>query len=87
MAHARQEERRIVTRLVKDACIFLNRPDFLAAGCALHVMAMDNDESYIPLKPEVCWQLPFDVTTTSKTTRVITRIAAMESARLGSWRR
>ncbi len=49
----------IVTRLVKDACIFLNRPDFhRGPGCALHVMAMDNDESYIPLKPEVCWQLP-----------------------------
>ena len=49
----------IVTRLVKDACIFLNRPDFARGpGCALHVMALDNDESYIPLKPEVCWQLP-----------------------------
>jgi len=49
----------IVTRLVKDACIFLNRPDFhRGPGCALHVMAIDNNESYIPLKPEVCWQLP-----------------------------
>ncbi len=49
----------IVTRLVQDACIFLNRPDFhRGPGCALHVMAIDNEESYIPLKPEVCWQLP-----------------------------
>ena len=49
----------IVTRLVQGACIFLNRPDFARGpGCALHVMAVDNDESYIPLKPEVCWQLP-----------------------------
>lgn len=49
----------IVTRLVKDACIFLNRPDFArGAGCALHVLAMDNNESYVPLKPDVCWQLP-----------------------------
>ena len=49
----------IVTKLVQDACIFLNRPDFpRGSGCALHVMAIDNDESYIPLKPEVCWQLP-----------------------------
>jgi hypothetical protein len=49
----------MVTRLVQNACIFLNRPDFpRGAGCALHVMAIDNDESYIPLKPEVCWQLP-----------------------------
>lgn len=49
----------MVTKLVDDACIFLNRPDFhRGPGCALHVMAMDNQESYIPLKPEVCWQLP-----------------------------
>ncbi|MGH9020667.1 MAG: hypothetical protein ACRDV0_06565, partial [Acidimicrobiales bacterium] len=49
----------IVTRIVKGACIFLNRPDFARGpGCALHVMAIDNDESYIPLKPDVCWQLP-----------------------------
>jgi hypothetical protein len=49
----------IVTRLVKDACIFLNRPDFhRGPGCALHVLAIDEGESYIPLKPEVCWQLP-----------------------------
>ncbi len=47
------------TRLVDDACIFLNRPGFARGpGCALHVLAMDNGESYIPLKPEVCWQLP-----------------------------
>ncbi len=49
----------IVTRLVKGACIFLNRPDFhRGPGCALHVMALDDDESYIPLKPDVCWQVP-----------------------------
>jgi hypothetical protein len=24
----------------------------------LHLLAMDNNESYIPLKPEVCWQVP-----------------------------
>ncbi len=49
----------IVTKLVQDACIFLNRPGFARGpGCALHVMALDNDESYIKFKPEVCWQLP-----------------------------
>jgi hypothetical protein len=49
----------IVSKLVQDACIFLNRPDFARGpGCALHVLALDNNESYIPLKPEVCWQLP-----------------------------
>ena len=49
----------IVTKLVKDACIFLNRPDFhRGPGCALHVLSIDAQDSYIPLKPEVCWQLP-----------------------------
>ena len=39
-------------------------------------MAMDNNESYIPLKPEVCWQLPLrreDVTLASG--HIVTRIA------------
>lgn len=66
----------MTTRLVKDACIFLNRPDFhRGPGCALHVMAMDNAESYIPLKPEVCWQLPLrreDITLAND--HVVTRI-------------
>ncbi len=49
----------IVTRLVGEACIFLNRPDFArGAGCAFHVKAMDEGRSYVGLKPEVCWQLP-----------------------------
>ncbi len=49
----------ITTRLVEDACIFLNRPGFKRGpGCALHVLAMDTGESYIPLKPDVCWQVP-----------------------------
>ncbi len=48
-----------VTKLVQNACIFLNRPDFhRGAGCALHVLALDTGESFIPLKPEVCWQVP-----------------------------
>jgi hypothetical protein len=47
------------TRLVKDACIFLNRPGFPAgAGCALHLAAMAQNRSHVELKPEVCWQLP-----------------------------
>lgn len=65
-----------VTRLVEDACIFLNRPGFhRGPGCALHVMAIDSGESYIPLKPEVCWQLPLrreDVTLANG--RLVTRI-------------
>jgi hypothetical protein len=47
------------TRLVDDACIFLNRPDFhLGAGCALHVHSMRTNEHHSDVKPEVCWQLP-----------------------------
>jgi hypothetical protein len=49
----------MVTKLVKGACIFLNRPEFhRGPGCALHVLALDTGESYIDLKPDVCWQLP-----------------------------
>jgi hypothetical protein len=47
------------TRLVDDACIFLNRPDFPAgAGCALHQHAMRTGRHHSELKPDVCWQLP-----------------------------
>jgi hypothetical protein len=47
------------TRLVDDACIFLNRPDFEAgAGCAFHVAAVEAGERFIDWKPDVCWQLP-----------------------------
>src|SRR5688500_2032678 len=47
------------TRLVDDACIFLNRPGFGAgAGCALHVAAVNRGLRHMDLKPEVCWQLP-----------------------------
>ncbi|MDQ4132210.1 MAG: hypothetical protein M3179_03165 [Actinomycetota bacterium] len=48
-----------VTRLVQDACIFLNRPGFPGgAGCALHRAALDRGERPMDLKPGVCWQLP-----------------------------
>ncbi len=47
------------TRLVKDACIFLNRPGFAGGpGCALHRAALERGEPPIELKPDVCWQLP-----------------------------
>jgi hypothetical protein len=52
----RQEWR---TRLVEDACIFLNRPEFPGgAGCALHLHAMRRGIHHSDVKPEVCWQLP-----------------------------
>lgn len=75
----------IVTRIVQDACIFLNRPDFhRGAGCALHVMALDNNESYIPLKPDVCWQLPLRRDDeVSEDGHVITRIAQWNRSHWG----
>lgn len=48
-----------VTRMVKGACIFLNRVDFEAGpGCSLHLGALDRGERPLDLKPDVCWQLP-----------------------------
>lgn len=53
-----------VTRVVDDACIFLNRPDFPGgAGCALHVAALEAGERPLDWKPEVCWQLPLRLDT------------------------
>ena len=47
------------TRLHKDACVFLNRPDFEAGpGCALHLHAMNTGKHFAETKPTVCWQLP-----------------------------
>ncbi|MCU4184637.1 hypothetical protein K6U06_09725 [Acidiferrimicrobium sp. IK] len=48
-----------VTRLVDDACIFLNRPGFEGGpGCALHRAAVETGRLPLELKPDVCWQLP-----------------------------
>ena len=48
-----------VTRLVDDACIFLNRPGFAGgAGCALHIAALEAGERPLDWKPNVCWQVP-----------------------------
>jgi hypothetical protein len=50
------------TRVVDGACIFLNRPGVAGgAGCALHLGAVEADESPIDWKPSVCWQLPVKV--------------------------
>ena len=47
------------TRLVDDACIFLNRPGFPGGpGCALHLHAIRTGVHHSTVKPEVCWQLP-----------------------------
>ncbi len=47
------------TRVVNDACIFFNRPEFAGGvGCALHIGALDNDEPPTDWKPSICWQAP-----------------------------
>jgi hypothetical protein len=54
--------RRVNTRVVDGACIFLNRPGFAGGeGCALHLSAIDAEESPLDWKPSVCWQLPIRV--------------------------
>jgi hypothetical protein len=55
----RQADGTRTTRLVDDACIFLNRPDFPGGpGCALHRAALARGQEPLTLKPDVCWQLP-----------------------------
>jgi hypothetical protein len=56
------DERRTNTRVVDGACIFSNHPGFEGgAGCALHLAALDHEESPTDWKPSVCWQLPIKV--------------------------
>jgi hypothetical protein len=52
-------EQALRTRVVDGACVFLNRPDWLAGpGCALHAMALRQSRHPLETKPDVCWQLP-----------------------------
>ena len=56
------DEKRAATRIVDDACIFLNRPGFEGGeGCALHLAALDEDENPMEYKPAICWQAPLKV--------------------------
>ena len=56
------DSERTHTRVVDGACIFLNRPGFEGGeGCALHIAALDFDESPTEWKPSVCWQLPLRI--------------------------
>ena len=49
----------IVSRLVDDACVFLNRPGFAGGvGCSLHIAAEVAGERPLDWKPQVCWQVP-----------------------------
>lgn len=53
------DEAPTVTRLVDDACIFLNRPGFEGGvGCSLHIAALEAGERPLDWKPNVCWQVP-----------------------------
>ena len=55
----KNEHGELMTRVVEDACIFLNRPGFPAGpGCALHQVALARGRPPLELKPDVCWQLP-----------------------------
>jgi hypothetical protein len=43
----------------QSACIFHNRNDSpTGAGCALHVLALEQGRNPLETKPDVCWQLP-----------------------------
>jgi hypothetical protein len=74
-----------VTRLVDDACIFLNRPGFPAgAGCALHKAALDQGVEPLELKPDVCWQLPLRrEDTTEDSGRVVTTVTQWDRKHWG----
>lgn len=74
------------TRLVDDACIFLNRPGFPAGpGCALHQAALANGERPLDLKPDVCWQLPLRrEDRTEEDGRVVTTVSQWERRHWGA---
>lgn len=55
----RRQGKETLTRRVKGACVFLNRPGFEGGpGCALHRAALEIGDRPLNWKPEVCWQLP-----------------------------
>jgi hypothetical protein len=54
-------ERKTLTAEVDGqwGCVFHNRADFAAgAGCALHLLALEQGRNPLETKPDVCWQLP-----------------------------
>jgi hypothetical protein len=75
-----------ITRLVDDACIFLNRPGFPAgAGCALHQAAQAEGREPLELKPDVCWQLPLRrEDTTDDSGRVTTTVTQWDRRHWGA---
>jgi hypothetical protein len=82
----RQADGTRISRLVEDACIFLNRPGFGAGpGCALHQAALARGQEPLELKPDVCWQLPLrrEDTTDEATGRVTSTIGQWERRHWG----
>lgn len=78
------DDTRTNTRVVDGACIFLNRPGFAGgAGCALHLAAIEADESPIDWKPSVCWQLPVRVVWEMREDGV--ELATVRGWRRGDW--
>lgn len=66
------DDSRTLTRVVDGACIFHNRPGFAGGeGCALHLAAVDVDESPTTWKPSVCWQLPLRAEVQSDGSKVL----------------
>ena len=65
------------TRLVDDACIFLNRPGFEGGpGCALHIAALEAGARPLDWKPNVCWQVPMRLEhATDETGHVVSQLA------------
>ncbi len=62
------------TRVVNDACIFFNRPEFDGGvGCALHLGALDAEEQPTDWKPSICWQAPLKAHHTEEGTLVTLR--------------
>lgn len=69
------------TRLVDDACIFLNRSGFAGGvGCALHIAAVEAGERPLDWKPQVCWQVPLRLEHSSDESGHVT-------SRLREWKR
>lgn len=87
------DRERTHTRVVDGACIFLNRPGFAGGeGCALHIAAIESEESPTEWKPSVCWQLPLridwediDDDTESATVRRWTRDDWGDQGRTMAW--
>jgi hypothetical protein len=50
---------RVIEHDGQQACVFHNRPGFPGgAGCALHLLALEEGQHPLETKPDVCWQLP-----------------------------